>query len=148
MYRINQELFPPPLKHGDFEPLFNTHGIEVRGRPFELDYKRYYQIEFEGRLVWVVARDLATEQPVGYSCHFWYRDLHFDERVAVDDLWFVLPEFRCKGIGLRLKNTGHELLEKQSVIRVTDTIRDSYNHPGLMDGVGFRPWGTRWMKEL
>ena len=150
---VQQELFPPPLKDGEFQPLFDAHGQEVRGRPFELDYTRYHKIEFEGRLVWIVARDyvrgpIDTRNPIGYSCSSWYRDLNFNERVAADGLWFVLPAFRNRGIGKALKFAGHALLEKAGVVRTYDTIRGKFNHPTLMADIGLIPTGIRWEREL
>src|ERR1700686_2215600 len=94
-----KELFPVSINQDAFKRLFNEHGMEVRGKPFELDYRRYYQIQSEGRLVWIVARSIETDAPIGYACSFWYRDLHFNERVAADDLWFVTPAYREQGVG-------------------------------------------------
>jgi hypothetical protein len=130
----------------EFAELFRAHGIEVRGKPFNLDFRRYHMIEFEGRLVWIVARFASA--PIGYACSFWYRDLHFNERVAADDLWFVHEDYRRKHVGETLKVLCHEELKKQGVVRVYDTIRSAYNHPGLMDDLGFKIWGSRWTREL
>src|SRR5712671_2729861 len=105
-----KELFPLPKS--EFKTLFHDHGMEVRGKPFDLDFKRYQIIELEKRLVWIVARSKTT-QPIGYACSFWYRDLHFDERVATDDLWFVRKDFRDRGVGEKLKIMCHDELKKQ-----------------------------------
>ena len=130
----------------EFAELFKVHGLEVRGKPFDLDFRRYHIIEFEGRLVWIVARENSV--PIGYACSFWYRDLHFNERVAADDLWFVHKDFRGKGVGESLKERCHVELKKQGVVKIYDTIRESYNHPVLMSDLGFRLWGHRWQKTL
>src|SRR5260370_9586101 len=103
--RYQKEIFPQPKS--DFTTLFDAHGMEVRGKPFDLDFKRYHQIEFEHRLVWIVARSKETNEPIGYACSFWYRDLHFDERVAADDLWFVQKGFRQSGVGRAVKIMCH-----------------------------------------
>jgi GNAT superfamily N-acetyltransferase len=144
--RYQKEIFPQPKS--DFNDLFRQHGMQVRGKPFVLDFKRYHTIEFEGRLVWIVARSIDTGWPLGYACSFWYRDLHFDERVAADDLWFVQPELRRRGIGRVLKTMCHAELKKQGVSRIYETVRASYNHETLMQDLGFDRWGARWMKKL
>src|ERR1700719_4635637 len=118
--KYSQELFP--RRGSDFDPLFVLHGKEVRGRPFELDFDRYKQIGTEGRLVWMVARSTETNKPAGYACSFWYRDLHFNERVAADDLWFVHPWHRNAGIGKTLKLMCHAELKKQGVVLIYDAI--------------------------
>jgi GNAT superfamily N-acetyltransferase len=139
------EIFPPPVS--DFAPLFEAHAMEVRGKPFRLDYKRYHELEFEGRLVWVAARSMKRG-PVGYACSWWYRDMHFDERCAAEDLWYVCPEYRRRGIGRRLKETAHEILEKCGVTRIGDNIRHGGVSADQMAELGFEPWGTRWTKTF
>jgi hypothetical protein len=142
-----QEAFPGPVSK--FNRLFDLHGIEVRGKPFNLDYPRYKQIEREGRLVWIVARSIETQVPVGYACAHWYRDLNFDERVAADGLWYVNKSCRRLGIGKTVKTICHEELKKQGVVRVYDTIRAvGFRHATLMRDLGFEPAAIRWTKEL
>jgi hypothetical protein len=144
--RYQKEIFPQP--RSDFDRLFELHGREVRGKAFDLDYRRYHQIEFEGRLIWIVARSMETGQPLGYACSFWYRDLHFDERVAAEDLWFVDRNSRKLGIGKAVKIQSHIELKKLGVTRVYDTIRRGFNNTAIMHGLGYREWGTRWVKDL
>ena len=144
-----KEDFPRVVNRDNFGPLFRDHGMEVRGKPFDLDYRRYYSIEAEGRLVWIVASAVGSRlTPIGYACSFWYRDLHFDERIAADDLWYVAPAFRGKGVGKKVKLMCHAELKKQGVLTVGDNIRGAYDHPNLMKDLGFERWGTRWKKTL
>jgi len=145
--RYGREIFPGA--ESEFNRLFNNHGVEARNRVFLLDFKRLHQIEFEKRLVWMVARTVEMGKPVGYSLHYWYFDMHYrNDKVAVDDLWYVDPEFRRKGIGRMVKMMGHAELAKQGVTRVSDTIRMSYGHNLLMRDIGFEPAGIRWLKDL
>lgn len=151
---LRAEVFPPPLASvkdlpdSPFKRLFDKHAMEVAGRPFKLDYQRYYNIEIEERLVWIAAYDLDDQSPIGYSGHIIYSDLHFCELMAVDDLWFVLPEFRNRGIGLSLKQMGHRILKERGCVRVWDNIRDEFDHPNLMANIGFRRKAIRWVKDL
>jgi hypothetical protein len=144
--RYQKEIFPGPKS--DFTPLFDAHGREVRGMPFDLDFRRYHQMEFQKRLVWIVARSMETGAPLGYACAFWYRGLNFDERVAEDGLWFVEKNSRRLGIGKTVKAMCHAELVSAGVVRVYDTIRRGFNNTGIMHDLGFREWGTRWMKEI
>src|SRR5712692_9604505 len=71
--RYAREEFPRVVNRDSFGPLFRDHGMEVRGKPFDLDYRRYYSIEAEGRLVWIVASHVGTGTrltPIGYACSF------------------------------------------------------------------------------
>lgn len=149
--RIQDEAFPPPLRQGEFTALFKIHAMEVAGRPFELDYNRYFHLETNGRLVFIVARDdgaSPSAPAVGYSCHFWYRDLHFNERLVGDDLWFVLPNYRRRGIGTALKLVGHDMMRRRGCVRARDVIRNGFDHPNLMSKIGYAPRGTQWTREL
>jgi hypothetical protein len=109
---------------------------------------RYRQIEAEGRLIWIVSRETADGPPIGYSCHWWYLSMHWDEIVGVDDLWYVVPHFRNAGIGADMKLLGHKLLTDARATETTDSIRMAGTVPGLMVGLGFVPWGLRWKKRL
>src|SRR6266436_5337784 len=144
--RYGTESFPGPVSA--FNRLFLHHGLEVRGRPFELDFKRYQQLELEKRLIWIVARWKKSNVPIGYSCHFWYRDLHYDDRVGADDLWFVDRRVRSLGIGMTLKLIGHDELRRHGAIKTSDNIRRAFAHPNLMNDLGFGWWGIRWVKRL
>lgn len=130
----------------EFNELFDAHGMEVRGKPFKLDYRRYVELEREGRLIFIVARRFSVL--IGYSCGHWYRDMNFNERVGHDGLWFVHPEFRGQGIGQRLKLAMHAQLAKAGAVVVYDHIRNAYNHPKLMADIGYEIWGSRWAKRL
>lgn len=136
-----------PQENGVFTNLFRAHGCEVRGRPFALNFKRFHQMEFEGRLGWFVARD-RNDKPIGYSCHYWFRDLHFCDVVGIDDLWYVDPDWRRHGVGRQLKRLGHAWLKDAGAVTTTDTVRDRFRHPNLMAALGFEKWGIRWTKTL
>lgn len=129
-----------------FRELWDLHGCEVRGEPLALDHHRYQDIERDGRLIWVVAREQGL--PIAYSGHFWYKSLHFDERLGHDDLWFVAPAYRGLGIGRKVKEMGHAALKKAGCVATEDLIRANYDHPHLMADLGFKAWGTRWRKEF
>jgi hypothetical protein len=147
--RYGQETFPRTEREKlEFDKLFSHHALEVRGKLFDLDYDRYYDIQARRRLVWIVARSIETNAPIGYACSFWYRDLHFNERVAADDLWFVRRDYRRSGVGKTLKEMCHEELKKQGVVHVYDTIRSDYDHRKLMQDLEFERWGNRWKRIL
>lgn len=145
---VRRELFPTGLSasSSEFRPLFDAHGVEVAGLPFELDYGRYSQLQKQGRLVWIVAREEGDA--IGYCMSFWYRDLHFSKEMnATDDLWYVTPASRFCGVGTALKKVCHEELQRHGIRRVYDNIRNDA-HATLMGELGFHRWGTRWLKTL
>ncbi len=143
---ITREKFPTHEQRPDFKPLWDEHGIEVRGEPLALDFRRYTKIEVEGRLICIVARD--NDRPVGYSWHYWYQSLHFDERIGHDDLWYVNPAYRGDGIGQRLRMIGVATLKDAGAVTTSDFIRRAGTHPTLMTQLGYEAHGTWWRKTL
>lgn len=145
------ERFPGTHNMDDYDTfceMFESHGIEARSKPLDLNWDRYAAIEREGRLVWVVARSGGAGLPLGYSCHWSYRDMHFHEIVAVDDMWYVMPHVRRHGIGRELKNIGHAALRKAGAVKVYDAIRTSGPDIVMMQKLGYELWGYRWVKDL
>lgn len=149
MATLLQEKFPNPAERELFKPLWDAHGVEVSGVPFRLKYDRYEQIDREGRLIWIVSRETVGGPVIGYSCHWWYLDMHWEDRiVGVDDLWYVVPHWRNAGVGGHMKKLGLDLLRSVGAIETSDAIRFSGTNAGLMTGMGYVPWGLRWKKRL
>lgn len=144
-YTIARQGFPQGEALLKFIPMWIAHGQEVAGKPMELDLPRYRRLQDEGRLIWIVAFD--DDQPIGYSSHFWYRDLHFNERIAADDIWYVKPSHRGKGVGRELKRLGLMYLRKAGVVKTYDLIRGTEHSP-TMENLGYKRWGTRWIHTL
>jgi GNAT superfamily N-acetyltransferase len=133
----------PNQNDKNFRALFEAHGQEVRGRPMLIQWGRYR--ELQNRFVWIVARDITSYRVIGYSGHYFYMDLHFSDKVAADDLWYVIPAARGKGIGRRVREIGLANLKALGVTTTYDFIRDG--GPDLTK-LGYEKWGTRWMKHL
>lgn len=135
-----------PKDTAEFDDMFVRHGIEVRGKPFDIDWERIAQMQRQGRLVWIVARsDFGL--PIGYQLSFWYRNLHWNEIEATDDMWFVVMSARRNGVGAALKALAHNELKRHGAVRVYDNVRHT-EQSRLMGQCGFDVWGTRWVKTL
>ena len=130
--------------------LFNMHGQEVRGRDMRIFWTRYYAIERERRLIWIVAREEATKTPIGYSCHWWYVDMHFGDIVGADDLWFVIPAARKLGIGRRLKEIGLACLREAGATVTYDIIRAGAGGGvyEALEAMDYKLWGHRFVRHL
>lgn len=143
---IRLEDFPDSEK-SELQPLFDAHAMEVRGHKFKLNFDRYAVLQAQMRLVWAVARNERSE-PVGYSGHYWFYDLHFGDKVAADDLWFVDPNYRRLGIGFSVRQFGLTALRVRGVVRTYDLLRAEMADQDFMTLLGYSRWGTRWTKEL
>ena len=142
---LDRERFPVAKRYVEFHQLFVDHGIEARGRELELDVVRYAQMERDGRLGWFVARQEGA--PIGYSLHYVYVGLHGPERLGHDDIWYVRPDCRHRGIGRALKELGHGWLREKGCVSTEDIVRGTL-HRDLLQSMGYTHWGSRWMKHF
>lgn len=144
-----RELFPSIFgPQGElWSGLFSAHGMEVRDKPFRLFWERYYEIQRQNRLFWIVARRGEKNEPIGYSCHWIYRDMHFGNLVGADDLWYVTPELRGLGIGRKVREIGLAYLKEAGATDTYDMIRDGGPSQAL-ENLGYEFWGSRWVKKI
>lgn len=68
-----------------------TEGFR-RGEPFAPSYARYIECERIGFFAMFTARD--GEKLAGYSGIYVTQSMHSQCRIAVEDQWFLLPEYR------------------------------------------------------
>lgn len=143
----NKEPFPRnPVS--EFQPLFDAEGVEIRGEPMLINWRRYSDIHQSGRLVFITARDRYTNKPVGYCCGYLFVDLHWNETIACDDIWYVDPDWRQNGIGSLLKKLMHDTLKGLGATKVYELTRQEFQHDAIMIGSGYKVWGVRWVKKL
>lgn len=146
--KIQREDFNPDASDWAAQKkLFDAHAMELRGFPSDLDIERYLQMQREGRLVYITARD-GDDIIRGYSSHFWHRDLHFKVRVAQDDAWYVRPEDRKVGIGRQLREVALAVLKEAGVKYAYGRLKAAHPHDESMKDLGYIPWETVFLKEL
>lgn len=145
VFHIQTEDFPVS-PGSEWQPLFDAEGVEIRGYPMNFDWNRYKHMQLDGRLIFVTAR--YDGYPAGYCSGYVFRDLHWETRNGCDDIWFVKQEHRCQGLGHDMKIRLHRELRKIGATKVYELTRNDYYHPILMSHIGYRIWGTRWVRDL
>jgi GNAT superfamily N-acetyltransferase len=131
--------------------MLNAHARELRGMETRLNIGTYGILQTEGRLLIIGARRKDNGAPVGYSIHIWYDDLHFGLRLALDDAWFVFPQYRNRGIGRRLREIALEELRKVGVNIALARIKIDHNkqfHNQPLEQLGYRPYEIVYRKDL
>jgi len=128
--------------------LINRHARELRGMDASLDLATYKNLQDKHRLVIVSARRRDTGELVGYSSHLWYDDLHFQIRLATDDAWYVLPNYRRLGIGRRLREKALEELAAIGVKIALARTKTDAPHDRVMIALGYRPYEIVHRKDL
>jgi GNAT superfamily N-acetyltransferase len=130
-----------------FKYLANLHGRELWGIDADLNLEQYRNLQNSGRLIMVTAR-LSDNTMIGYSSHFWHRHLHFNVRIAQDDAWFVLPEFRDQGIGRELRLYSIEEFKKDGVKFAFGRLKTAHPHDSSMLNLGYKPYESVYILDV
>ena len=128
--------------------MLNLHARELRGMETRLNIGAYTKLQDEGRLLIIGARRKDNGAPVGYSIHIWYDDLHFGLRLALDDAWFVFPQYRNRGIGRRLREVALNELRKIGVNIALARTKVDQDHPDVLTELGYHPYEIVYRKDL
>jgi len=129
--------------------LCDAHAMELRGMKADLFIDQYNRIQREGRLVLIMARDMSrNDLLIGYSSHFWYRHLHFNMRIANDDAWYVVPEYRNRGIGRALREMALVYLKAAGCVGAYGRTKTEFPHDESMTDLGYDPFEMVWLKDL
>jgi GNAT superfamily N-acetyltransferase len=99
---------------GEVEPLLERHWEEIALNrdfiPLSPDYAKYSQLEADGALLVVTARDPAGGL-VGYAAFFAMRSIHYSTVLwATNDVIWMAPEHRTLGGGSALLEHAEHLL--------------------------------------
>lgn len=128
--------------------MLNAHARELRGMETRVNIASYAKLQDEGKLVIIGARRKDTGAPVGYSIHIWYDDLHFGLRLALDDAWFVLPQYRHRGIGRRLREVALAELKKIGCNIALARTKVDQPHDEVLGELGYRRYEIVYRKDL
>jgi GNAT superfamily N-acetyltransferase len=129
-------------------PMLNHHARELRGRDTNLNVEAYKKLIQQGRLIIMVARRGDNGMAVGYSIHLWHDDLHYGNRVAEDEAWFVWPQYRRRGIGKRLREAALAELKRLGVKIALARTKVNAPHDDLMPQLGYHPFEVVYRKDL
>lgn len=134
------------------EPLLRAHWAEIaRNRdrvPLAPNVAAYVTAEAAGILCIVTARNAGAL--VGYTADMVARPPHYSETVfAESDIFWLAPEYRGRGVGLRLMLAREEALRRRRTLIVH--TRTKLAHPAagrLLSHLGHEPIETVFSKVL
>ncbi|MGH8277870.1 MAG: GNAT family N-acetyltransferase, partial [Steroidobacteraceae bacterium] len=105
------------VRSADLDALLMRHYLEIahfKDIPLEVDWDRYAIAEEQGRLRAFTAR--AGTQLIGYAGFLVGSNLHFKTSLqAVQDVLFLVPEYRNRHIGLQFLRYCDEELRSEGV---------------------------------
>ncbi len=135
----------------DAAPLWPAHWKEVaRDRDaikLKPDVRQYEQLEREGALHIVTARELGTV--VGYWIGIVRPHLHYvDSLTAFTDIYYLSPTHRRNGTGRTLFAEVERSLKDRGVQRIFTATKVHLDHSALFESLGYNRVETVFSKLL
>ena len=135
-----------------FKELQSAHYSEVAGFRGALDrlnpdWNKYLSLQKIGRLHLIKAR-AWNGALVGYSAHMVYHHLHYKHvMVAEDDVFYLTPTMRGRGIGQKMREFAVDTLKARGVKLILARVKPHIPQPHL-EKLGYSVMETVWAKEL
>jgi GNAT superfamily N-acetyltransferase len=101
----------------EFEALLKPHMAEINvsqrlGFEFKPDYNRYVKLQDAGVFIVITCRD--NEKLIGYSVMGVMPHIRYTScKIAKEDLYYIVPEYRGKGLGKQLFIETEKVLKEQ-----------------------------------
>ncbi len=122
-----------------------TEGFR-RGEPFAPSYDRYIQCEQTGFFVMFTARD--GEKLAGYAGMYVTNSMHSQALIAVEDQWFLLPEYRKGRNAIQMVKYVEANLAERGVTALTMSAKISNGAGKILEYMGYLPVSTQCFKVL
>jgi GNAT superfamily N-acetyltransferase len=114
------------------------------------DWNRYDQLHREGKLGFIAAYDgLAGLGMVGYLAFIVEPHMHYkDTMTAIGDVHYVLPEWRRRGVGVRLIRKAESVAKMRGAKWFVLREKIDHRHGDLYQVMGYKPIDIVHLKEL
>ena len=132
-------------------PMLADHHKEVEATddvlPLEPDTDRYLQLDMQGLIQVLCAWD--DGKLVGYCVDMLVPHIHYRGKTfAVNDFFYVAPEYRDKGVGAEMLRVVGEVLKQRGVYRHCISTKVSSPHEQLFTSLEYNSDEVQWSKEL
>lgn len=122
-----------------------TEGFR-RGEPFAPSYARYIECERIGFFAMFTARD--GEKLAGYAGMYITQSMHSQSRIAVEDQWFLLPEYRKGRNALQFVKYVEAALASRGVTAITMSTKLSNGAGKILEYLDYLPVSMQYFKSL
>lgn len=136
----------------EFAELLKPHMDEINvsqrlGFVFKPDYGRYIKMQEAGVFTVVTCRDEG--KLVGYSVfgvmpHIRYADC----KIAKEDLYYIKPEYRNKGLGKQLFIETEKVLKDQGVNQIIFTTKTYSDNSHIFEKLGYEFYEKAFTKRI
>lgn len=112
------------------------------------DHERYIKLDDMGLLQVTTAR--TAGRLIGYAINFLMVHMHYKESglMAMADMYFILPDFRNGGCGVRLFAEMEKGLKARGVVRAHMSCKVHQDHQELFEKMGWRFTDKTFSKML
>ena len=136
----------------EFDVLLEPHMTEINitqrfGFKFKPDYQQYIKMQEFGVLVVLTCRN--DKELVGYTVFNIFPSIRFpDCKMAKEDLYYIKPEFRGKGLGKQLFIETEKLLKKKGVDQIVFTTKTYQDYSPIFESLGYEFYEKHFIKKL
>jgi len=137
---------------GEFSALLKPHMDEINvsqrlGFEFKPDYARYIKMQEAGIFVVVTCR--SDEKLIGYTVFGVMPNIRYtDCKIAKEDLYYILPEYRNKGLGKRLFVVTEQALKDQGVNQIIFTTKVYSDNSHIFEKLGYEFYEKAFTKRI
>lgn len=132
----------------EVEPFLGAYYDETivdLGLAFDADFAAYIDANARGRMVCISARD--DDKVVGIACFFLTPYLYSRNYIlAIQDLLYILPEYRKGWTGIRLIKESEKLLKSRGVGMIDLVCRPHMDNTSLYERLGYKYAEKRFSK--
>lgn len=129
----------------EIKPLIGAHYREIARHqkviPLNPDYDRYLELEKNGNLHIVTARD--GRELIGYFiCILSYHIHYQDSLMAISDLIYVHPGYRRQFIGQDMIRYALPGLKERNVVKLVMNVKKDHDFGSMLEHLGFVQFET------
>ena len=136
----------------EFDKLLKPHMAEINvtqrlGFEFKTDYDKYVRMQDAGALTVVTCRD--NEKLIGYCVMSVMQHIRYMScKLAKEDLYYIVPEYRGKGLGKQLFIETEKVLKEQGVNQIIFTTKTYSDNSHIFEKLGYEFFEKLFTKRI
>ena len=136
----------------EFDMLLKPHMAEINisqklGFKFEVDYDKYVKLQDVGVLTVITCRD--NEKLIGYCVMSVMQHIRYMScKLAKEDLYYIVPEYRGKGLGKQLFIETEKVLKEQGVNQIIFTTKTYSDNSHIFKKLGYEFFEKLFTKRI
>lgn len=117
------------------------------GFEFNPDYKRYIKLDEAGMFVIITCRDEG--KLIGYCIFSMFPHIRYQScKFAIEDLYYIKPEYRGKGLGKKLFIVTEEALKEKGVNQVVFSTKTYQDYSKVFESLGYQFFEKNFTKRI